>query len=92
MCLRNEPGSIGSSPTEQTENESVDATVGILASVLRVFAARGRAIREAREKSEFTCPDTAQSKIAQMSSENAFGISDEPKLEPPRSAQEVVDE
>jgi hypothetical protein len=92
MSLRNEPGSIRSAPTEQTESESVDATVGILASVLRVFAARGRAIREARERSGFTCSDTAQSKIDQMSTENAFGISDEPKPEPPRSAQEVVDE
>lgn len=92
MCLRNEPGSIGSSPIEQTEGPSVDATVAILASVLRVFAARGRAIREAREKSGSTCPDTAQSKIDQPSTEDAFEISDEPKQEPPRSAQEVVDE
>ncbi len=68
------------------------ATVAILASVLRVFAARGRTIREAREKNGFTVPDIAQSTIDQPAAENTFEIAGELKQEPPRSAQEVVDE
>ncbi len=59
------PESSADPETELHKGMSADATVAILAAVLRIFAARGRAIREAREKSEIMCPDTTQSEMEQ---------------------------
>lgn len=50
MSLSNNPGSLAIPLTENQEEEVADATVSVLADVLRVFAARGRAIRETRVK------------------------------------------
>ncbi|MBI5303999.1 MAG: hypothetical protein HY868_17825 [Chloroflexi bacterium] len=52
MSARIESESIELPQDEKNEETEVDLTVEILADVLRIFAARGRAIREAREKSD----------------------------------------
>lgn len=43
---------------EQQEDVSEDPTVAILAEVLCVFAARGRALREERAKRDMDPPET----------------------------------
>ncbi len=45
------------SQTEQSEGAFTDPTVGILAEVLRVFAARGRALRAERVRREGLQPE-----------------------------------
>ncbi|CAG0986927.1 hypothetical protein ANRL3_02505 [Anaerolineae bacterium] len=56
---------------KKNEEAEVDLTVEILAEVLRIFAARGRAIREAREKNGLGAFEYAESKTDQPSAGDA---------------------
>lgn len=51
---------------EKNEETEEGLTVEILADVLRIFAARGRAIREAREKSDLGALDHSKPKTNEL--------------------------
>jgi hypothetical protein len=55
----------------QTETASADPSDAALVAVIRIFAARGRAIREERAKNGISSPVTTQSG-AQLLPENAL--------------------
>ncbi|MBI5031895.1 MAG: hypothetical protein HZB51_15300 [Chloroflexi bacterium] len=60
MSARIESESIELPLDEKNEETEVDLTVEVLADVLRIFAARGRAIRESREKDGLETVDSSK--------------------------------
>ena len=57
---RSSPEQAADCQIEQPEGASTDATDAILTAVLRVFAARGRAIREERARREMLQPESVR--------------------------------
>lgn len=54
--------------------DEIDAAI---VACLHIFAARGRAIQEAREERETSCPDIAETDVKQTAGEDELGTANE---------------